>query len=542
MTFLPIVTRELRVASRRRGAFWARLVAAGVAIFFGGSTLWLGEDWWSAASVGSEIFNMLASLAFCFCLVAGPIFTADVVSEEKREGTLGLLFLTDLRGYDVVLGKLAAASVTALFGLLAALPVLALALMFGGVSLAEFGRVVLTLGNTLWFSLVAGILVSALCRHARSAFTAATFVIFLFAGVLPWLESLWREQQGTSLANACLLALNPGHTLTLARASSFSGSRLEFWASLGATHALTWFFLGLTSWIVPRVWHEQGPDHQAVRWRQRWQGWSFGAPIQRRELRLSLLQDNPIVWLGGRNRLKMLIPHWSIGLAALAWLLASLLGGLDWRNWGITLFIAAFLQTPLKWLIASEATHRWGEDRQSGALELLLTTPLPVRELLAGEMRALRRLFQFPVATLIVVEIIALLLGAMHPAAGEETAWVPLAALVVFVWDLHTLAWVGMWQGLVKRKTNRAFLATLYRVILVPWLVFAGCVVLIGNASPGFLAAFGGVVCGVSNLYFFLTSRGRLLRQFRLLTAGEDRHSAPEDGAPAGAPSPVASV
>ena len=29
--------------------------------------------------------------------------TADSLSAEKREGTLGLLFLTDLRGYDVVL-------------------------------------------------------------------------------------------------------------------------------------------------------------------------------------------------------------------------------------------------------------------------------------------------------------------------------------------------------------------------------------------------------------------------------------------------------
>jgi len=28
MTFLPIVARELRVASRRRGTYWARTVAA----------------------------------------------------------------------------------------------------------------------------------------------------------------------------------------------------------------------------------------------------------------------------------------------------------------------------------------------------------------------------------------------------------------------------------------------------------------------------------------------------------------------------------
>ena len=31
--------------------------------------------------------------------------TADCLSEEKREGTLGLLFLTDLRGYDIVVSS-----------------------------------------------------------------------------------------------------------------------------------------------------------------------------------------------------------------------------------------------------------------------------------------------------------------------------------------------------------------------------------------------------------------------------------------------------
>ena len=60
-----------------------------------------------------------------YCLFSGRISTADCLSEEKREGTLGLLFLTDLKGYDVVLGKLAATSVSAFYGLLAALPVLA---------------------------------------------------------------------------------------------------------------------------------------------------------------------------------------------------------------------------------------------------------------------------------------------------------------------------------------------------------------------------------------------------------------------------------
>ncbi|HQU46125.1 MAG TPA: hypothetical protein PK867_25150, partial [Pirellulales bacterium] len=43
------------------------------------------------------------------------MLTADCISSERREGTLGLLFLTDLRGHDVVLGKLVVAGLGAFY-------------------------------------------------------------------------------------------------------------------------------------------------------------------------------------------------------------------------------------------------------------------------------------------------------------------------------------------------------------------------------------------------------------------------------------------
>ena len=40
---------------------------------------------------GQLIFAPLNSLAFLYCLLAGVCKTADCLSEEKREGTLGKL-------------------------------------------------------------------------------------------------------------------------------------------------------------------------------------------------------------------------------------------------------------------------------------------------------------------------------------------------------------------------------------------------------------------------------------------------------------------
>ena len=127
MIVLPIVGRELRVAARRAITYRIRLWAALAAMLL---ATWKALSWsWqsaSAATQGHSLFYTLSGLAFVYCLFVGARVTADCVSEEKREGTLGLLFLTDLKGWDVVLGKLVASSVNSFYGLLAVLPLLAM--------------------------------------------------------------------------------------------------------------------------------------------------------------------------------------------------------------------------------------------------------------------------------------------------------------------------------------------------------------------------------------------------------------------------------
>src|SRR5207247_6617314 len=124
-------------------------------------------------------YLVLTSCGFAFvcCLFIGARLTADSLSAEKREGTLGLLFLTDLKGYDVVLGKLAATSVNSVYALLAIVPVMALPVQMGGVTAAELWQSALVLLNTLFFSMAAGVFVSTLSRNERKSMFAAVFVV-----------------------------------------------------------------------------------------------------------------------------------------------------------------------------------------------------------------------------------------------------------------------------------------------------------------------------------------------------------------------------
>ena len=51
---------------------------------------------------GLGIFHSLSMDAFAFCALAGVFACSDALSYERREGTLRLLFLTDLHPFDVL--------------------------------------------------------------------------------------------------------------------------------------------------------------------------------------------------------------------------------------------------------------------------------------------------------------------------------------------------------------------------------------------------------------------------------------------------------
>src|SRR4051812_34185994 len=169
MTFLPVVTRELRVAARKRATYWNRSITIVLAAAITVYVLLTFGRLADPAQAGAHLFSTLARLAFLCCLFSGVFLTADCLSLEKREGTLGLLFLTDLKGYDVVFGKLIATSLNGFYGLLAIFPILALPLLMGGVTLGEVFRITLALANTLIFSLGLSMFISVVSWKEQKA-------------------------------------------------------------------------------------------------------------------------------------------------------------------------------------------------------------------------------------------------------------------------------------------------------------------------------------------------------------------------------------
>ena len=194
-------------------------------------------------------------------MLAGVFLTADCLSEEKREGTLGLLFLTDLKGYDVVLGKLVATSLHSVYGLLAIFPILGLPLLLGGITGGEFARVMLALLVTLFFSLTSGLFISAISREARQAMTATLGVILLASVVLPIAYAIARFFFKTTLISPIQL-LSPISAYSRAFDSHYH-TRVgpdEFWSSLGVLFGLSFGMLVLAMRILPARLAGEGAD------------------------------------------------------------------------------------------------------------------------------------------------------------------------------------------------------------------------------------------------------------------------------------------
>src|SRR5947209_5989713 len=177
MTLLPIVDRELRVASRRRATYSSRVTVALLAAVLAGWIILTLPQFVPTTVAGASLFRSLSWAGVLAVLISGTAATADCISSEKRQGTLGLLFLTDLRGYDVVLGKLAATALQVFYAVVAMMPVLAIPILMGGVTPGEFWRIVLSLLNLVFFGVTAGIFASSLSRIERKAVGAAFLLV-----------------------------------------------------------------------------------------------------------------------------------------------------------------------------------------------------------------------------------------------------------------------------------------------------------------------------------------------------------------------------
>ncbi len=504
MFSLPIVHRELLTASKGLGAWLWRWIVAVIAVVF--SVFWLFVNSGAPFAMQGDVFFVIMSWScFAYCLMAGLWTTSDALTREKADGTLGLLFLTDLRGYDVVLGKMFSGSLRSFYGVLAVLPVLALPLLMGGVTNGQFLRTVGVLLVVLIFSLSCGICFSAICRRTgQSIFWA--LLLLTFITFIP-LVYLW-----TGGKNEAFSLVSPA--LVIFRVSAPSALPVLNWYPLwiGCGLLTSTCFLAFASWIVPKSWQDRKVSSRKET--------SLVSNFDNR--RSTHLDSNPVSWLINRNTSMQMSRLLLICYIAFSWVAITfhsyLVGNFDEMS-------VFFIGMSLLWLgslwfridLTRHTVSSISEARECGALEQILVTPMDERQFRRGHFRAMVRFWMWPLIGIIIAPILCLYIQViLNPELlGEGGFLVGLTFLSFFLFvlpvlgfflDIFSLYFSGCWFALQNHSFGQAFWKTFGFVYLLPTLALS-CIL-----------PYAWVITGIIFIVLPLTS---LQGNFRRVVSGE---------------------
>ena len=491
----PLLAKELTEAAARRRTYVLRVVYGLVlfTVFAATAPRWLWRGTYDPLSVmgaGRQMFESILMLQFVGIGLFLPAMMCGRIAEEKERDSLVLLFLTDLGPWSIVLQKYLGGLVPMVSFLLLAMPLAAIAYAFGGVTTEA-----LTLGlyALLLSCLQVGALAlmcSAWCRSTVSALISTYLLaVVLYAGppILAALLSLfipgsywWKDDSNVTLLIPPALwheaqTSRAGWGVMLTPWSTIERRSVLILISIVTLLTLTRVFLVRRAFAPPssfflRLFRKlDGLMQRANR--------ITGHRMLLRDSR-SLPDDDPIAWremtrkaLGKVHYLVRILVAIEVPIIALC-ALASLDMN-DYRGQCDTLSILAAIVGTLAVLALSvQAANTIVAERVQQTLEVLLTTSLTAREIVAQKACVLRRfmlVLAVPLLTIFGSECF-LEWGAMpRQSFGQRDGsliYIVCSLLTVGIY-LPLVSWLSLWIGLKMRTRFKAILTAL--AVIVAW-------------------------------------------------------------------------
>ena len=233
---VTIMVKELRSRMRGRRAFIVLtvylailalitygvyvVVAPNAANITGGGFGGFGGQANASALIGQSIFTLLSIFQLILVCFIAPAFTAGQISLEREKQTLDLLISTPMRPGAIVIGKLAAALAFVVLMIVAAIPITAIVLMYGGASIDDIVRQQIVLLATALLLGAVGLFYSALLKRTQAAtvltyitllaLTLGTTMLFIFWTVVANQDSNGFVGANNDRAPEQLMYANPG--------------------------------------------------------------------------------------------------------------------------------------------------------------------------------------------------------------------------------------------------------------------------------------------------------------------------------------------
>jgi ABC-type transport system involved in multi-copper enzyme maturation permease subunit len=422
------------------------------------------------AEFGESMFRVIVSMELSLVLLAAPAATAGAVCLDKARGTLDHMLVTDLSDAEIVLGKLGVRLIPVLGLVVCTLPVLALSTLLGGIDPLALGGLFLTAIGCAFVGCSLAMVLSVYGRRIHEVVMMAYMIILLWTMAPGLVEISYVVATGApppTATNPWVQWLELSNPFSLAFAPYQMPGRVGVGHYLGFLVASLFLSAALVVLATARV--RRVALSQAGRpasGRRRWPPRLRRLPSLPR-LPGPTLEGSPVAWREWhRSRpSRMMRVAWGL-YAALGLLWVGLAVAAVWRGSAGREGIAAMnmVQVALGLLLLSVgAATSLAEERMRGSLDVLLSTPMSTRSILAGKwwgsFRHVLNVVIWPAAT-------------TFPLVLHSGYWHPYVLLLVLVLAYGAaitslgLA-VAMWVGRLGRAV--AVCVTIYVVWVIGW-------------------------------------------------------------------------
>ncbi|HZU38468.1 MAG TPA: ABC transporter permease [Gemmataceae bacterium] len=493
----PIFAREWLTVPRRPNHYVMRTAYVGF-LWILGLTAWqTAVGWDRTATMGdnARFGVLLFAIVTLVQLILVPFFAAlsaaSAITQEKDRRTFILLLLTDMRSYEIVLGKLLGSLLQIGLLLLSMVPALTLIMLLGGVALSQVLQATLVLAATALAAGSVGCIVALWRDKTFQALALTVLFIVLYLCLVQGLSVL----AGLGWVSAKAVAdwqtwLGPYQALVSvleppARSEVLIAPAYGYAIAMGVITV----FLNALAIAKLRVWNPSGepiqqreaPDDEDIKDRAH----AHAAPGKVR-----MVWANPILWREmctrayGRRPLLVKIAYFIVlGLVSYYALAPLWTGG---RHEGHD-FAAGYGLVPIGilslLLIGAQAVTAITSERDIGALDLLLVTDLTPQEFIFGKLGGiLWNVLVYMVPPLILAGVYAAygMLATPPRAHPEMLGYKNTEALVCVIGAITVLlAFVIVLGVHVALRTEKSRLAVVHTLATV-FFLSAGTLICIG--------------------------------------------------------------
>ncbi len=523
--FGPILAREWLVAPRKL-RFYAQRVIFVLALFSFVCTAWalvagiqqvrnIGD----LSRFGVLVFQIVVPLELIITMFLAAVASASSVSHEKDKRTLILLLLTRLTSSQIVLGKLSACLIQVIGLILAALPLLLLLAILGGVTAWQvYSATGIILVTTMWSGALANVV--AFWREKTFQTLAITllaivgwlvFCEVLAAGVITGMDAAWAEPLSPIRAVWSVCQPIPAES-----SIALPGGIVGAYCMLGILAAVLFSsvaIMRLRIWNPSRQLRPQAPEPDedytaSTRSADAASSWKVRAPRR--------MWDNPVLWREtrtwayGRKLVLIRLGYLALFAAAMAGVYWSVASGVALERSRLAdelvpvtarilapFFVVSFV------LINALGVNSITNERDGQALDLLLATQLTPAQFLFGKLVGV-----LYVTKEVVILPIALVfyLWSQNGISGENLFFLVGALLVMDVFS----AMLGIHCGMIYGQ-SRVAIGTSLGTLFFLFLGVVTCMLIMlsfrgsfARQLPPFLAIILG---GGTGLYVAMGSR-----------------------------------